>query len=272
MAEAVAATAVGSIIVSCLYPWFYQSPAGLNGLASSRRGLPITTFRFDCGWDREDEEEERDEVDPEYEQERAERKAQVDRAIAEEYARTHGGRQQRQHRKGFFPVQAVQALPGFNYVARGVDTARDTARAGFGGERLRSPAAVGGGGPQKASAVRGGDDGVAGGLPAQRRRRQLDQHEGVNLDELIGGRARRQRPSNNLNDVVVPLPRRRQSSAAGTPGESELTQHGLGRFMGQAKQYARAAPMNVFHHRSRVNAVSEPLITVDSPGDGPMRV
>jgi hypothetical protein len=93
-----------------------------------------------------------------------------------------------------------------------------------------------------------------------------------NLDEVVGGSGTRTRFSTNLDDVVVPPPR------AG-PEEVEQVDR-ISRFVGSAKQYARAVPMKV--HLSyqlplpRPSGVGRPKsaqdgepVTVDTVQDGP---
>jgi hypothetical protein len=103
------------------------------------------------------------------------------------------------------------------------------------------------------------------------RARNYTQYHG-NLDEVVGGSGTRQRFSTNLDDVVVPLPR------AG-PEEVEQVDR-ISRFVGSAKQYARAVPMKVhlphqlpLPHPSRVgrpkSAQGGKPVTVDTVQDGP---
>jgi hypothetical protein len=101
--------------------------------------------------------------------------------------------------------------------------------------------------------------------------RNYTQYHG-NLDEVVGGSGTRQRFSMNLDDVVVPLPR------AG-PEEVEQVDR-ISRFVGSAKQYARAVPMKVhlphqlpLPHPSRVgwpkSAQDGKSDTVDTVQDEP---
>jgi hypothetical protein len=116
------------------------------------------------------------------------------------------------------------------------------------------------------------------------RARNYTQHHG-NLDELVGGSANRQRFNTNVEDVVVPLPRAEDRSSWMLPDETEQVDR-ISRFVGSAKQYARAVPMKVpvpqkvhmphhlpLLHPPRVgqgNSVQddEP-VTVDTVQDGP---
>ena len=80
---------------------------------------------------------------------------------------------------------------------------------------------------------------------ASPRVRSYTQHEG-NLDEVVGGSTNRQHLSMNFEDVVVPLPRAGDRNSWMMPEEVDR----ISRFVGSAKQYARAVPMKVHmpHH------------------------
>jgi len=100
-----------------------------------------------------------------------------------------------------------------------------------------------------------------------------------NLDDIVGGSANRQRFSSNLEDVVVPLLRAGDRSSWMMPEETEHADR-ITRFVGSAKQYARAVPMKVHlprhlphPHSPRVGQPKlvqegEP-VTVDTVQDGP---
>ena len=110
------------------------------------------------------------------------------------------------------------------------------------------------------------------------RARDYTQHHG-NLDEVVGGSADRQRFRTNPDDVVVPLRRAGDRNSWMVPEESEQVDR-LTRFVGSAKQYARAVPMKVHRphqlplpHPSRVrrprSAQDGKPVTVDTVQDGP---
>jgi len=108
--------------------------------------------------------------------------------------------------------------------------------------------------------------------------RNYTQHHS-NLDELVGGSANRQRFSTNPDDVVVPLPRAGDRNSWMMPEETEQVDR-ISRFVGSARQYARAVPMKVHlphhlpvSHPSRVgrskSAQDGKPVTVDTVQDGP---
>ena len=110
------------------------------------------------------------------------------------------------------------------------------------------------------------------------RARNYTQYHG-NLDEVVGGSGNRQRFSTNLDDVVVPLPRAGDRNSWMMPEESEQVDP-ISRFVGSAKQYARAVPMKVhlphqlpLPHPTRVgrpkSAQGSKPVTVDTVQDGP---
>ena len=75
------------------------------------------------------------------------------------------------------------------------------------------------------------------------RTRNYTQHHG-NLDDIVGGRTNRQRLSTNPEGVVVPLPRAGDRNSWMMPAETEQVDR-ISRFVGSAKQYAKAVPMKV---------------------------
>ena len=110
------------------------------------------------------------------------------------------------------------------------------------------------------------------------RARHYTQHHG-NLDDVVGGRMNRQRLSTNQEEVVVPLPRAGDRNSWMAPAETEQVDR-ITRFVGSAKQYARAVPMKVHvphhlplaHSRPKPAQDSEPVTVATVQDEPPLRV